>query len=286
MKPARFRYLRPATLDAALALLGEHGSDATILAGGQSLVPMMNLRFARPGAVIDIKRIRELERIDADGKRLAIGALARHADVLQSNLVATHAPLIRRALPHVAHAAIRNRGTFGGSLALADPAAELPACAVCLDAEIVVASAAGERRIPAASFFRGTYTTALADGEMIVRIELPLFDAAWRWHFDEVSRRHGDFAIAGLAFGIREEDGKIGACRVVFCGVEEAPRRVHDVEAMIAASGRVPGAIEAAIQVLQTALQPVESRDYPPAYRSQVAATLLRRALARDEVAA
>jgi carbon-monoxide dehydrogenase medium subunit len=280
VKPARFSYARPQSLSEALRMLADHGPDAAILAGGQSLIPMLNLRFARPAQIIDIKRVPGLDRIGVDKDRLVIGALARHADVLTSPVVRDHAPLIQKALRHVAHAAIRNRGTLGGSLALADPAAELPACVVCLEAGIVVASAQGERRIPAGDFFQGIYATAIRDGEMIVRVEIPVTGEAWVWDFDEVSRRHGDFAMAGLAFGVRKIEDRIAECRIVFCGVEAAPRRMRDVEELI-----VGGQREATLRTLSDTLQPLESADYPPSYRAHLAGVLLRRALARQGIA-
>jgi carbon-monoxide dehydrogenase medium subunit len=280
VKPARFSYVRPESLAEALQLLAEHGSDAAILAGGQSLMPMLNLRFARPALIIDIKRVPGLDGVSLDGARLRIGALTRHADVLRSMLVCEHAPLLHLAMRHVAHAAIRNRGTFGGSLALADPAAELPACVVCLEGEIVVASANGERRIPAETFFQGIYATALAEGEMILCVELPVSPTGWSWDFDEVSRRHGDFAMAGLVLGLHNEGDRIAECRIAFCGVEAAPRRIPAVEEIIVGSG----AVSAALKVLEDTLQPLESEDYPPAYRVHLAGVLLERALARQDI--
>jgi aerobic carbon-monoxide dehydrogenase medium subunit len=281
MKPAPFSYLRPGTLDEALTMLAQHGDDAAVLAGGQSLMPMLNLRVARPAQIIDIKRLPGLEQIVLDDGRIVIGALARHASVKDSALVRQHTPLLAMAFDHVAHAAIRNRGTFGGSLALADPAAELPACAVCLGAQIVVASKDGERKIAADAFFQGIYTTALASGELILRVEVPVLPE-WRWDFDEVARRRGDFAIAGLALGIRLDGGIIAECRVVFCGVESAPRRLKAVEEALAGSqARDATTVRAALKVLERALEPLESHEYPPFYRRRVAGVLLERGLAR-----
>jgi carbon-monoxide dehydrogenase medium subunit len=281
MKPARFDYLRPATIDEALGMLAEHGSDAAVLAGGQSLMPMLNLRFARPAQIIDIKRLPDLDQIVLTDEGVSIGALARHVSVKGSTIVREHAPLIAMALDHVAHAAIRNRGTLGGSLALADPAAEMPACAVCLDAEIVVASQCGERRIAAADFFKGIYTTALDSGELITGVVIPRL-AGWRWDFDEVARRRGDFAIAGLALGVRLEGALVAECRVVFCGAEAAPRRLTATENVIVGS-RVGSraSIKETLNVLASILEPMESEEYPPSYRKRVTAVLLERGLAR-----
>jgi carbon-monoxide dehydrogenase medium subunit len=203
MKPAPFEYHRPACLSETFDLLDRYGEDARILAGGQSLVPALNLRLATPRAVIDINRIPHLDalRVTADG--LVIGALVRQEALERSPLVREHAPLIAAALPHVGHSAIRARGTIGGSLAHADPAAELPACAVALGATIRVARREGHRDVSAEDFFRGVYTTALAPGEIVTEIRVPHAAAGWRWGFQELARRHGDFALAGLAAGVR-----------------------------------------------------------------------------------
>ncbi len=203
MKPAKFAYAKPSTIDEVLALLREHGDDAAVLSGGQTLVPMLNLRVASPQMLIDINDVPGLDEISVDGSILRIGARSRHNDVLRSELVQSNAPLVSEALHHVAHEAIRNRGTLGGSLALADPAAEMPACMVCLDAEIVLLSEQGTRSVPAPNFFQGIYDTDRRPDELIVRIDIPIPDASWRFAFHEISRRHGDFAMAGLTFGVR-----------------------------------------------------------------------------------
>lgn len=199
MKAAAFSYVRPDSLEQALEALAQYGPDARILAGGQSLMPMMALRVAQPVVLVDIGRIESLRGISESNGSIRVGALTRHVDLLSSPLIASRVPLLPRALAHVAHAAIRNRGTLGGSLALADPAAELPACALALDAEMVLAGASGERVVAAQDFFHGLYTTAIGDGEILVEIRFPEADPRERVFFDEVSRRRGDYAIAGLA---------------------------------------------------------------------------------------
>jgi carbon-monoxide dehydrogenase medium subunit len=282
VKPARFSYLRPASMAEALQILAQHGVDASVLAGGQSLMPMLNLRLAKPSVLVDIKRIPGLERIAVTEGLISIGALARHCEVAVSIPVRDHAPLIHRACRHVAHAAVRNRGTFGGSLALADPAAELPACCVCLDAEIVVNAVSGSRVVPASAFFQGIYDTALAPGELISRIDIPVPAPEWRWDFDEASRRHGDFAIAGVALGVRLDGGTIAECRVVFCGLEGAPRRMLAIEeALRGIRTGDQAAIAAATAGLADHVAPLESEDYPGSYRVAVAAAVLARTLAR-----
>lgn len=271
MTPARFLYKRPATLDAALALLAAETEGAMPLAGGQSLMPMLALRLARPALLIDINRLPGLNWIAVAAGQLRIGALARHADVLADPLVAAHAPLLRLALTEVAHPAIRNRGTLGGSLALADPAAELPACMIALDATIRLRSAArGERSVPAGLFFTGLYGTARAADELLTGVDIPI-TAGWRPWFGEVSRRHGDFAMAGLAFLARWSGGRMTEARVALLGVEAAPRRLPGVEAAVIAGEDVAVA-------LARDLEPLDSAEVPAGYRLHLAATLLRRA--------
>ena len=263
MKPARFDYERPATIGQALDLLARHGADGALLAGGQSLMPMMNMRLATPAVLVDIGRIPALADIGLAGDRLVIGAMARQADLLASPLVREHAPLLSSALVHVAHAAIRNRGTLGGSLALADPAAELPACMVCLGADIRLASVRGERVVAAADFFRGTYATALAADELLVSVAIPRLQPGWRFGFDEVARRRGDFAIAGLAFGANRPTGRF---RAAFCGVEDAPRLWQGAS------------LDEVRESAARELRPFSSPDAPPSYRRRLALALLDRA--------
>jgi carbon-monoxide dehydrogenase medium subunit len=277
MKPSRFEYACPETLPEALALLRRHNGDAAILAGGQSLMPMLNLRIAKPTILIDINRVPQLDAITYAGGVLSIAARARHNDVLRSPVVKKHAPLLTQALEHVAHEAIRNRGTLGGSLALADPAAELPACVVCMDATVVVLSLRGERAVPAAQFFQGLYTTALEPDEIIARVDIPTMPG-WRFGFDEAARRHGDFAIAGVAVGMRFERKTITDCRIVFSGVEASPRRLPAIESLFTRTEQ--GAEDVANRAkaaLGENLEPLEGGEYPPAYRLHVAGELLAR---------
>lgn len=197
MKAPAFDYVRATTVAEACALLAEHGPDARILAGGQSLLPAMNLRLASPSVLIDIGRISGLDAIEMRGDRLRIGALARHQAVLRDGLVARHVPLLAEALRHVAHPAIRARGTIGGNLAHADPASELPACMVALQAVMLADSPRGTRRIAAEDFFTGLFQTALAPDEMLTVVDIPLTGGSW--FFEEIARRSGDYAIVGLA---------------------------------------------------------------------------------------
>ena len=281
MKPAAFVYHRPASLDEALALLRRYGVDGRILAGGQSLVPALNMRLAAPAALIDINRLSGLDGISLEPEGLVIGALARHEAVETSPLVARHAPLIAQAMPHVGHRAIRTRGTVGGSVALADPAAELPACLLALDAVIRVAGPGGTREIPAALFFRGIYTTDLAAGEIVTAVVVPPIQPGWRSRFAELARRHGDYALVGLAAHCRVEGGAITEARLAFCGVGPTPVRAWRAEA--AMSGRRPNAdvLAEAGRALDADLDPPGDVHASPALRRHLSRVLLARVTAQ-----
>src|SRR5260370_31130816 len=199
MKASAVSYARGSSVVNALELLVAHGDKAKVLSGGQSLMPAMNLRLISPELVVDIGGIAELRGIAVKGYVLSIGALTRHVDLLRSSDIAAHAPLLTEAVGHIAHPAIRNRGTLGGSLAHADPASELPACMLALDATIVVRGQGGERRIAAGEFFTGIYETALSAQELLIAVELAVAQKNSAHFFHECPRRHGDYAIAGLA---------------------------------------------------------------------------------------
>ncbi|MGB7543220.1 MAG: xanthine dehydrogenase family protein subunit M [Burkholderiales bacterium] len=248
MKAPRFAYARPASIAEALAVLAEHGDEARILAGGQSLVPMLNLRVAAPRVLIDINRIADLSGITVTQDHVRIGALTRHAEIERSADIARHLPLVAQAMPQVAHAAIRNRGTFGGSCALADPAAELPACALALDATFIVAGPKGERRVKAAEFFRGMYATALGADELLVAAEFPLARPGYSSAFGELARRHGDYAMVGVAAHGSVAGGKLSDVRVVFFGVGDRPLRATKLERAL--EGKGASAIDRALDAL------------------------------------
>ena len=199
MKASAFSYARATSVANALELLGAHGDRAKVLSGGQSLMPAMNLRLISPELIVDIGELKELRGIAMRGDVLGIGALTRHVELQRSPDIAAHAPLLTEAVAHVAHPAIRNRGTLGGSLAHADPASELPACMIALDATIVVCGPKGERRIAAGDFFKGIYDTALSPDELLIAVELPVARENSAHFFHEFARRHGDYAVAGLA---------------------------------------------------------------------------------------
>lgn len=235
MKPAPFRYARPASLAEAVALLAAPG-EAKILAGGQSLVPMLNMRLVRPAVLVDLNGLRELERIAPTPEGgLLIGALARHADVAASPVVRARAPLLAEAARHIGHAAIRNRGTLGGSVAHADPAAELPAALVALEGEITATGPRGARTVPAARFFRGLLSTALEADEILTEIRVPAQGPSWG--FAELARRPGDFALAGVAAVLRTAPGASDRCeaiRLVGFGIGDRPSRLAGAEEMLA----------------------------------------------------
>ncbi len=281
MKPAPFAYHRPTTLDEAFDLLERYGSDGCILAGGQSLVPALNMRLATPAAVIDINRLPGLDGIRLTPEGLLIGALARQEAVERSPLVARHAPLIAQAMPHVGHLAIRTRGTFGGSLAHADPAAELPACVVALGAVIRVAGRGGVREIPAADFFRGLFTTALEPGEILTEVVVPAIEPGWRSAFDELARRHGDYALAGLAAHCRLTDGTIEEARLVYTGVGLTPVRGMNAEAVLRGRRLDGNAIAEAGRALDADLDPPADVHASAALRRHLARVLLTRVLSR-----
>jgi aerobic carbon-monoxide dehydrogenase medium subunit len=224
MKAPRFAYARPASVAEALALLDKHKDDARVLAGGQSLVPMLNFRLASPKVLVDVNRIAGLAGIKVTKSHVRIGALTRHVDLERSADIARHLPLVAAAVPHIAHPAIRNRGTFGGSCALGDPAAELPACALALGATFVVAGKKGERRVAAADFFKGLYATALKTGELLVAAEFPLSKPGYASAFGELARRHGDYAMVGVAAHGSTKGGKFSDMRVAFFGVGDRPQ--------------------------------------------------------------
>ena len=280
MKPAPFEYHRPASLAETFDLLDRYGEDGRILAGGQSLVPGLNMRLATPRAVIDINRLPGMDAIRVEPDGLAIGALARQEALERSPLIALHAPLIAAAVPHVGHAAIRARGTIGGSLALADPAAELPACVVALGATIRAGSRRGTRDVAAADFFRGVYTTALAPGEVVTEIRVPRA-AGWRWGFEELARRHGDFALAGLAAGLRLDGRAAAEARLVFFGVGTRPVKARGAEAALTGRPVDADALAAAARALDRDLDPPEDIHGSPALRRHLARVLLARVVAR-----
>jgi len=277
MKPPAFEYLAPSSLDEALSLRARYGSDSVLLAGGQSLVPLLNLRLTFPSAVIDLGRVTELAGIRPLDGGVAIGAMTRQRSVERSELAAERSPLLVGAVRQIGHPAIRNRGTVGGSLAHADPAAELPAVAVALDAELVARSARGERTIPAADFFQGFLTTALAPDELLVEVRLPLQKGGSS--LKEVTRRHGDFALAGAAAAVTVEGGRIWDARVALMGVGQGPVRATEAEAALRGAEPGDAVLREAARRAAADLQPSSDVHATATYRRRVAEVLVRRAL-------
>jgi carbon-monoxide dehydrogenase medium subunit len=276
MKPGGFDYLCPASTDEALAQLAQHGGDAKILAGGQSLVPLLNFRMLRPAVLIDINRLAELDYVREHGEGLRIGALTRHHTLEMSPLVEQRFPVLGAAMAHVAHLAIRNRGTIGGSLSHADPAAELPMLAVLLDAELRTNSGSHA----AQGFFLGPLTTALRDDELVTEIVFPALAPRTGWAFEEFARRHGDFAIAAVAAVLRASDGEIAEARLAAIGVGETPLRLSAVEAGLSGQRFTPELAAAAAEQARRYVQPLNDLHASADYRRHLVAALTKRALA------
>ncbi|HEY8173300.1 MAG TPA: xanthine dehydrogenase family protein subunit M [Dehalococcoidia bacterium] len=233
MKPAPFAYFDPRTLEDAIALLDEHGADAKVLAGGQSLVPLLNMRLARPAVLVDINRIDGLDYIRDDGVAIAFGAMTRQREVERSPLVREKLPLLHEAMTYIAHPQIRNRGTIGGSLAHADPAAELPAVAQVLEAEFVIAGPGGSRTVTSNDFFVTYLTSCLEPNEVLTEVRFPVMSPDSGWSFIELSRRHGDFALAGVAVTMRLTGGQIADARIGLFGVDATALRAAEAEALL-----------------------------------------------------
>ena len=281
MKPAPFRYTAPTSLDEALALMTEYGFDAKLLAGGQSLIPVMNFRLAQPAVIVDINGVAELSYEKATDDGLRLGAMVRQTALEQSPTVAELAPLIHHTMPYVAHSQIRNRGTLGGSLAHADPAAELPVVMVALQARFRLQRQAGDRWIDAADFYQSLFTTALAPEEILTDILIPPVRNYSGFALEELARRHGDYAQAGVAAAVTlSEDGRFEQVRLVFLNVGEIPLVAK--EATAALSGQTPTP-DLLAQVAQAAAQneidPSGDIHASAEYKRHLAQVLARRAL-------
>ena len=279
MKPARFRYLRAESVDDALQALANN-PDAQILAGGQSLIAMMNLRLVKPACLIDINRISKLGYIREDGDGIAIGALARHNDVKHSPLVQARCPLLTEAYESIAHHTVRNRGTLGGNLCHADPSSETPAVMVATGATLVLRSVSGSREVAAEDFFLGTYETARRQDEMLTEIRIP-GRSADGWAFDEISNRHGDFAIAVIATTLRLANGRCESVRVVASGVGEHAARLAQAEAALIGSEIDDARLDAAAAAAAGAVDPHSDSHADAAYRRDAIAALTRRTVRR-----
>ena len=275
MKPAPFAYARAKSLDHAIELLGScgaEGGDARVLAGGQSLIATLNMRLSHPALLVDINHVAGLDRIALKDGQLEIGALTRHTQAESSSEIARHAPLIALAMPHIGHPAIRNRGTLGGSIAFADPAAELPACLLALGGEIEIAGPAGRRTVKADDFFKSLFETALTPRDVLTAIRVPPAGPASRYGFAEFARRHGDYALAGLAAAARAANGGLTDVRLAYFGVGATPVRARQAEAALA-----EGSIDDAVAALARDLDPPDDVQASGATRLHLAGVLLRR---------
>ena len=270
MKPAPFDYARARSVEHAVELLGREG--ARVLAGGQSLIATLNMRLSHPSLLVDINEVAGLDRVVRRNGHVEIGALVRHAQAERSAEIAQAAPLVARALPHIGHPAIRNRGTIGGSIAFADPAAELPACLVALDGEADIAGPAGKRTVQADDFFQGLFETALGPRDVLTAIRLPMATLETRVGFAELARRHGDYAMVGLAATARAVGKNLADVRLAFFGVGATPVRARHAEQALAA-----GDIEAAVAALAHDLDPPDDVQAEGRVKKHLAGVLLRR---------
>ena len=278
MKAPKFSYVRADSVEQALQLLELHGEEARVLAGGQSLMPTLNMRLSQPRLLIDINRLDALAGISLQGNRVRIGALTRHTEVAHSLIVDEHLPLIAEAMPHVAHVAVRNRGTFGGSIALADPAAEMPACVLALNATLVLQSVAGRREVMADDYFQGLYETARRPNELLVEALIPVRSPSSVSIFMELARRHGDFAVAGVAFHLEFERSVIRDGRLVYFGSEDKPTLGH--AALAAIRGKpLDDVSRDAVAALTTDLAPMTNPQGSSKWRLHLQRVLTQRAL-------
>jgi carbon-monoxide dehydrogenase medium subunit len=285
MKPAPFDYHAPTSLEEVLDLLTEHGDEAKLLAGGQSLIPMLSMRLARPAQLIDLNGVADLAYISDSASNsadlLTIGATTRERAAERSALVSSRAPVLAQALPWVGHEAIRNRGTIGGSVAHADASAELPAVMAIAEATMVAQSSSGRRAIPAESFFLGHYSTALADDECLVEIQIPATAPDAGWSVEEVARRHGDFALVGVAAMVALRDEvTIRESRLCIFGVAGTPLRVPSVEAALAGASVSDETFASAAAEATGNLEPASDVHGSGAFRRRLAEVTVRKALA------
>jgi carbon-monoxide dehydrogenase medium subunit len=270
VKPAPFAYAKARSVEDAIKLLGQ--ADARLLAGGQSLMATLNMRLSSPKLLIDINGIGGLSGISVSNGQVQIGALTRHVEAERSSDIARHAPLIALAMPHIGHSAIRNRGTIGGSIAFADPAAELPACLLALGGEVEIAGATGKRTVKADDFFKGLFETAIGASDILTVIRLPAATKDTRVGFAEFARRHGDYAMIGLAASAKANGKALADVRLAYFGVGDTPVRARKAEASLA-----NGDVEAAIQALGSDLDPRDDVQADTATKMHLAGVLLRR---------
>jgi carbon-monoxide dehydrogenase medium subunit len=275
--PAQFDYVKAGSVDEAVAALSEHGDDAKVMAGGQSLIPLMRLRLAYPEVVVDAGRVEEMRGVREDGDHLVIGAMTTHYEVIHDPLVRQHAGLIAEATETVADPAVRHRGTFGGALSHADPAGDLPAVALALDAEFVIAGSAGRRTVPAAEFFVDYLQTAIAPDELLVEIRVPKLGAGWGYHYEKFHRVAQSWAIVGVAAAVRRDNGSIAEAHVALTNMGPTPIRASAVEQALA--GAAPDAVAAAAERAAEGTSPPSDLNGKADYREHLARVLTRRAV-------
>ncbi|MFZ2736794.1 MAG: xanthine dehydrogenase family protein subunit M [Burkholderiaceae bacterium] len=279
MKAPPFSYVRPQQLAEVFALLEQHGDDARLLAGGQTLLASLNMRLSEPALLIDLQDLDELQGLSRVGNCLRIGAMVSHSQIESSSLVAQHAPLLSQAAPHIAHRAIRNLGTFGGSIAYGDPAAEWPACLLALDGVVVVQSRAGERRIAAQDFYTGLYGTALISGEVIVACEIPVAPTHQRYSFQELARRQGDYAVLGLAACGHWHHGALSDLRLAWLGLGAKAQRATETEQLLQDQPLSDSLRSLAVQRLVHELDIAADLTHSVASKKHLAGVLLNRTL-------
>jgi aerobic carbon-monoxide dehydrogenase medium subunit len=279
MIPAAFAYARPTTVDEAVQALADGGEDVKVLAGGQSLIPVMRLRLAAPETVVDLGRVGELRGVREEEDAIVIGAMTTHADVLADPLIRRHAPLIAEATETVADRQVRHRGTFGGALAHADPAGDLPAVALALDAEFVLAGPAGRRTVPATEFFVDYLTTALAEGEILVEIRVPKLAGDWGMHYEKFQRVAQAWSIVAVAAAVRREGDRIAEARIGLTNMGPTPLRATAVEAALTGSEATAEAVAAAAEHAAEGTSPSSDLNAQADYREHLARVLTRRAV-------
>jgi CO/xanthine dehydrogenase FAD-binding subunit len=280
MKPPAFEYVAASSVEEAVALLAEHEGEAKAIAGGQSLVPMLNFRLLAPAVLVDLNRIPGLDGVAEHDGGLRIGALTRHHTLETSELVEARFPVLHAAMHHVAHLAIRNRGTIGGSLSHADPAAELPTMAVLLDAEIGAQGPNGARTIAARDFFESALATTLEEDEIVTEIRLPALPERTGWAFEEFARRSGDFGIAGVGVTLSLDRGKVAQARIALLGVGQTPLRADGAEDLLRRKERDDDLVAAAAEAVREAAEPEDDLHGSADYRRHLVGVLARRAIA------
>jgi carbon-monoxide dehydrogenase medium subunit len=278
--PAQFDYVAPESVDEAVAALAEAGEDGKVLAGGQSLIPLLRLRLSFPAVLVDLRRVAELRGVREDGDSLVIGAMTRHSDVVADPLVQAHAPLLSTAAAHVADPAIRHRGTLGGALVHADPAGDLAATALALDAELVAAGPGGRRTIPAPDFFVDYLQTSLAPDEVVVEIRLPKLQGEWGVHYEKFNRVAQAWAIVGVAAAVRRENGSIAEARIGLTNMGPTPLRASGVEAALVDVEATAEAVASAAEHAAEGTSPSSDLNGQADYREHLARVLTRRAVA------